>query len=116
MQFTLGGGSSQTEVKAHQSSILPLPVQCRPRHCAGTFTPCIFIPILSTCFFAFQLNLGAFCLQFVDVSLKIELGHKNRHFRISGINLSHLGADLSILGAKKRFRGVKYPFKKNLFS
>jgi hypothetical protein len=28
-------------------------------------------------------------------------------FRISGINLSHLGADLSILGAKKRFRGVK---------
>jgi hypothetical protein len=32
-------------------------------------------------------------------------------FRISGINLSHLGADLSILGAKKRFRGVKYPLK-----
>jgi hypothetical protein len=28
-------------------------------------------------------------------------------FRISGINLSHLGADLSILGAKNRFRGVK---------
>jgi hypothetical protein len=30
-------------------------------------------------------------------------------FRISGINLSHLGADSSNLGAKKHFRGVKYP-------
>jgi hypothetical protein len=37
-----------------------------------TFTPCIFIPILGTCFFAFQLNLGAFCLQFVDVSLNFD--------------------------------------------
>jgi hypothetical protein len=51
---------------------------CRPLHCAETFTPCIFIPILGTCFFAFQLNLGAFCLQFRH--LKIELGHKNQHF------------------------------------
>jgi hypothetical protein len=80
-----------------------------------TFTPCIFIPILGTCFFAFQLNLGAFCLQFVDVSLnfitlKLNLVTKIGIFRISGINLSHLGAYLSILGAKKRFRGVKeYP-------
>jgi hypothetical protein len=63
--------------------------------------------------FAFQLNLGAFCLQFVDVSLnfdtlKLNWVTKIGIFRISGINLSHLGADLSILGAKKRFRGVKY--------
>jgi hypothetical protein len=50
----------------------------------------------------------------VDVSLnfdtlKLNWGTKIGIFRISGINLSHLGADLSILGAKKRFRGVKYP-------
>jgi hypothetical protein len=68
-------------------------------------------------FFAFQLNLGAFCLQFVDVSLnfdtlKFNWSQKSAFFRISGINLSHLGADLSILGAKKRFRDVKYPFLK----
>jgi hypothetical protein len=86
----------------------------RPLHCTETFTPCIFIPILGTCFFAFQLYLGAFCLQFVDVSLnfdtlKLYWVSKIGIFRISGINLSHLGADLSILGAKKRFRAVKYP-------
>jgi hypothetical protein len=67
--------------------------------------------ILGTCFFAFQLNLGAFCLQFIDVSLnfdtlKLNWVTKISIFRISGINLSHLGADLSILGAKKRFRGA----------
>jgi hypothetical protein len=61
--------------------------------------------------------LGAFCLEFVDVSLnfdtlKFNWVTKIGIFRISGINLSHLGADLSILGAKKRFRGVKYPLKK----
>jgi hypothetical protein len=65
-------------------------------------------------FFAFQLNLGAFCSQFVDVNLnfdtlKLNWVTKIGIFRISGLNLSHLGADLSILGAKKRFRGVKYP-------
>jgi hypothetical protein len=59
-------------------------------------------------FFAFQLNLGTFCLQFVDVSLnfdtlKLNWVTKIGLFRISGINLSHLGADLSILGAKKTF-------------
>jgi hypothetical protein len=75
-----------------------------------TFTPCIFIPILGTCFFAFQLNLGEFCLQFVDVSLnfdtlKLNWVTKIGIFRILGINLSHL----SILGEKNRFRGVKYP-------
>jgi hypothetical protein len=57
--------------------------------------------------------LGAFCLQFVDVSLnfdtlKFNWVTKIGIFRISGINLSHLGADFSILGAKKRFRGVKF--------
>jgi hypothetical protein len=56
--------------------------------------------------------LGAFCLQFVDVSLnfdtlKLNWVTKIGIFRISGINLSHLGADLSILGAKKRFRYKK---------
>jgi hypothetical protein len=89
----------------------PIP---RPLHCTETFTPCIFKPILGTCFFAFQLNLGAFCLQFVDVSLnfdalKLNWVTKISIFRISGINLSHLGADLSILGAKKRFRGCQIP-------
>jgi hypothetical protein len=57
----------------------------RPLHCTETFTSCIFIPILDTCFFAFQLNFGAFCLQFGDVSLnfdtlKLNWGHKNLHF------------------------------------
>jgi hypothetical protein len=76
---------------------------------------------LGTCFFAFQLNLGAFCLQFVDVSLnfdtlKLNWVTKIFIFRISGINLSHLGADLSILGAKKPFRGDKYPLKKKFLN
>jgi hypothetical protein len=49
--------------------------------------------------------LGAFCLQFVDVSLnfenlKLNWVTKIGIFRISGINLSRLGADLSILGEK----------------
>jgi hypothetical protein len=42
-------------------------------------------------------------------TLKLNWVTKICIFRISGINLSHLGADLSILGAKKRFMGVKYP-------
>jgi hypothetical protein len=70
-----------------------------------------------TYFGAFQLNLGTFCLQFVDVSLnfdtlKLNWVTKIGIFRISGINLSHLGAYLSILGAKKTLQGsqiVKYP-------
>jgi hypothetical protein len=54
------------------------------------------------------------CFEFVDVSLnfdtlKLNWVTKIGILRISGINLSHLGADLSILGAKKCFRGVKYP-------
>jgi hypothetical protein len=88
--------------------ILKCVLVVRPLHCTETFTP------LGTCFFAFQLNLGTFCLQFVDVSLnfdtlKLNCVTKIGIVRISGINLSHLGADFSILGAKKRIRGVKYP-------
>jgi hypothetical protein len=89
----------------------------RPLLCTETFTPCIFIPILGTCFCAFQLNLGAFCLQFVDVGLNVDTLKFNwvtkiGIFRISGINLSHLGADLSILGAKKPLQGCQIPLKK----
>jgi hypothetical protein len=92
----------------------------RPLHCTETFTPCIFIPILGTCFFAFQLNLGIFCLHFVDVSLnfdtlKLNWVAKICIFRISGINLSHLGADLSILGEKKNASGVSNTPKKIVF-
>jgi hypothetical protein len=69
--------------------------------------------------FAFQLNLGAFCLQFVDVSLnfdtlKLNWDTKIGIFWISGINLSHLGADLSILGATKTLQGCQIPLKKFL--
>jgi hypothetical protein len=69
-------------------------------------------------FFAFQLNLGAFCLQFVDVSLNFDTLKFNwitkiGIFRISGINLSHLGADLSILGAKNASGVSNTPIKKN---
>jgi hypothetical protein len=50
-------------------------------------------------------------------TLKLNWVTKISIFRISGINFkSHLGADLSILGAKKRFRGVKYPLKKRILN
>jgi hypothetical protein len=38
---------------------------------------------------------------------------ENHNFMISGINLGHLGADLSILRCKKTLQGVVYPYKKN---
>jgi hypothetical protein len=35
--------------------------QSRPFDYMDIATPCIFMPILGTCFFAFQHNLGTFC-------------------------------------------------------
>jgi hypothetical protein len=40
---------------------------------------------------------------------------ENRTFRISGINLCHLGAELSILRCRKRFRGAITRQKKYIF-
>jgi hypothetical protein len=81
------GKHTQKDGNAHQIQIIVAP------HCTETFIPYIFIPILGTCFFAFQLNLGAFCMQFVDVSLnfdtlKLNWVTKIGIFRISGINLT----------------------------
>jgi hypothetical protein len=60
----------------------------------------------------FSLIWGAFCLQFVNVSLnfntlKLNWVTKIGIFRISGINLSHLGADLSILAANTPKKKIK---------
>jgi hypothetical protein len=71
--------------------------------------PCM--PILGTCF---QHNLGAFrhvSLNFNSLKLNwvivIVIIPENHIFLISGINLGHLGADLSIL--RKFFRGHFFP-------
>jgi hypothetical protein len=75
-------------------------------------------------FFAFQHNLGTFCrgelLKLVWISavkilirsLILLFPQENRTFGISGINWCHLGAELSILRCRKRFRGSITP-KKN---
>jgi hypothetical protein len=72
-------------------------------------------------FFAFQHNLATFCrgkllkLVWISVakilskSLILLFPHENHTFGISGINLCHLGAELSILMCRKRFRGVNCP-------
>jgi hypothetical protein len=68
-------------------------------------------------FFAFQHNLGTYCcgellkLVWISVakiwsrSLILLFPLENHTFGISGINLCHLGAELSILTCRKRFRG-----------
>jgi hypothetical protein len=48
--------------------------------------------------FAFQHNLGTFGRG------ELLFPQENRTFGISGINLCHLGAELSILMCRKRFR------------
>jgi hypothetical protein len=72
-------------------------------------------------FFAFQHNLGTFCrgkllkLVWISVakiwsrSLILLFPQDNRTLGISGINLCHLGAELSILRCRKRFRGSINP-------
>jgi hypothetical protein len=48
-------------------------ITTRPFDYMDIATPCIFMPILGTCFFAFQYNLGTFLsLQVVNVSLNLD--------------------------------------------
>jgi hypothetical protein len=75
-------------------------------------------------FFTFQHNLGTFCRgellkwDWISVakiwsrSLILLFPQENHTFVISCINLCHLGAELSILRCRKRFRGSSTPKKK----
>jgi hypothetical protein len=66
----------------------------RPFDYMDIATPCIFYAHFGHIFFAFQHN-------FVP---------ENHNFMISGINLGHLGVDLSNVRCKKCFRGSFTPF------
>jgi hypothetical protein len=94
----------------------------------GLSIPCIFSLFWWHVFFAFQHNLGTVChsdllkLVWISVakiwstgrSLILLFPQENRTFGISGINLSHLGAELNILRGRKCFR-ASLPLKKNYF-
>jgi hypothetical protein len=91
----------------------------RPFNYMDTFTP--FSLFWGHVFFAFQHNFGTFCrgellkLVWISVakiwsrSLILLFPQENHTFGISGINLCHLGAELSILRCRKRFRIFEFP-------
>jgi hypothetical protein len=84
-----------------------------------TWTP-LHLVFWGNVFFAFQHNLGTFCrgellkLVWISVakiwsmSLILLFPQENHTFGISGINLCHLRAELSILSCRKLFRWVDY--------
>jgi hypothetical protein len=87
--------------------------------------PCIFLAYFGDMFFFAFHNLGTFCrgelLKLVWIysvakiwsrSLILLFPQENRTYEISGINLCNLGAELSILRHRQRFRGVNYVKKK----
>jgi hypothetical protein len=90
----------------------------RSFNCMDTFTPSIFLAYFGDMFFSlFSIIWGhsvmtscwsrsEFQWQKFEVGLWYCYFHKKIvHLRISGINLCHLGAELSILRCRKRFRG-----------
>jgi hypothetical protein len=72
-----------------------------------TLTPCIFLAYFGDTFFLlFSIIWGhSVAAKIWSGSLMVLFPQENHTFRISGINLCHLGAELSILRCRKRFRG-----------
>jgi hypothetical protein len=104
----------------------------RPFNYMDTFTPCIFLAYFGDMFFSLFIIWGhsvaascwTFCrgelLKLVWISVakiwsRSLIPQENHTHGISGINLCNLGAELSILRCRKRFRGVNYVYKKKFF-
>jgi hypothetical protein len=97
----------------------------RPFNCMDNFTPYIFLAYFVDMFFSlFSIiwghsvttscsSLSEFQWPKFEIGLWLLFPQDNRTFGISGINLCHLGAELSISRCRKLFRGLLPIWKKN---